>query len=346
MCTRCRGAYIAAAILVAAHAATVITVDDSDPDIQHRGTWTHNPWGRQDVNHWSTVTFTNASGSTATYTFQGEWEGVEPCDRTLTDLHTTTTYTAGTAIAVFGAFEMSGTYNVHSSYSVDSGPATDFVPADTFVQYEYGQKFFQSDTLSDEEHTLVITNLGEEFWFDYLEVMQQQQQQPTTTSSQATTPQQAPTPSASTIQATSSATDQAMTGSIGQPETAQSLSGLSPQTQSVHSFSNTNDITLTSTDAVATPPPYPSNTSHPQTPTFPSGGATSTSTATCTDSSKLPAGAIAGLAIASFVVLVLVAWVGHRYGRRKRARSRNDLTPYGVSNNASDPIFNKDSLHE
>ena len=156
MCTRCRGAYIAATILVAAHAVAVITADDSDPGIQYRGTWTHNPWGRQDVNHWSTVTFTNASGSTATYTFQGDWEGVEPCDTTLTDLHITTN-TARTAIAAFGAFEMSGTFNVHSSYSVGGGPSTDF------VQYEYGQKFFQSDTLPDEEHTLVITNLGEEF---------------------------------------------------------------------------------------------------------------------------------------------------------------------------------------
>ena len=176
----------------------------------------------------------------------------------------------------------------------------------------------------------------------------QQQQQPTTTSSQSTTPQQAPTPSASTTQATSSATGQAMTGSIGQPETAQSLSGLSFQIQSAHSFSNTNDITLTSTDAMATPPPYPSSTSHPQTPTLPSGGATSTSAATRTDSPKLPEGAIAGLAIASFVILGLVAWVGHRYGRRKRARRRNDLTyaPYGVSNNALDPVFKKDSLRK
>ena len=60
----------------------------------------------------------------------------------------------GTAIAVFGTFEMSGTFNVHSSYSIDGGQATDFLPADTFVSYQYNQKFFQSDTLSNEEHTL------------------------------------------------------------------------------------------------------------------------------------------------------------------------------------------------
>ena len=73
---------------------------------------------------------------------------------------------------MFGAFETL-TFDVHSSYGVDDGPATDFVPADTFVSFKYGQKFFQSETLSDnDEHALVITNLGEESWLDYLAVTQ------------------------------------------------------------------------------------------------------------------------------------------------------------------------------
>ncbi|PIL28497.1 hypothetical protein GSI_08535 [Ganoderma sinense ZZ0214-1] len=162
MRARRRGACVLGTLLVTARAmATTVTVDDGDPGIEYRGAWTHNPWGNQSVNYGSSVTFTNTSGSTATYRFQG------------------------TAIAVFGAFEMSGTYNVHSSYSIDDGTATDFIPADTFVVFQYNQKFFQSGTLSNDEHTLVITNLGEEFWLDYLVVTQSPPSTTTTTQSAA-----------------------------------------------------------------------------------------------------------------------------------------------------------------
>ena len=91
---------------------------------------------------------------------------------------------------------MSGTFNVHSSYSIDGGTATDFIPANTFVSFQYNQKFFQSDTLSNDEHTLLITNLGEEFWLDYLVVTQSPPSTTTTTHSIA--PQ--------TVQSTSSST--------------------------------------------------------------------------------------------------------------------------------------------
>lgn len=70
-------------------------------------------------------------------------------------------------MSAFGAFETTGTFNVRFSYSVDGGPTTYFAPADTFGSFEYSQRFFQSETFSgSEEHTLVITNLGEEFWLD------------------------------------------------------------------------------------------------------------------------------------------------------------------------------------
>lgn len=38
MHTRCRGAYVAAAFLVAARITPVVMVDDSDPGIEYRGT--------------------------------------------------------------------------------------------------------------------------------------------------------------------------------------------------------------------------------------------------------------------------------------------------------------------
>ena len=69
---RCCKMYTASILLVTARAGPTITVDDGDPSIEYHGAWTHNPWGNQSVNYGSSVTFTNASGSTATYKFQGE----------------------------------------------------------------------------------------------------------------------------------------------------------------------------------------------------------------------------------------------------------------------------------
>ena len=67
--------FTAAILLVTARAIPTITVDDGDPSIEYHGAWTHNPWGNQSVNYESSVTFTNASGSTATYKSQGESGG-------------------------------------------------------------------------------------------------------------------------------------------------------------------------------------------------------------------------------------------------------------------------------
>ena len=57
----------------AAAATTTFMVDDSDPSIEYHGSWVHSPIeDPKDLNYGATVTFTNATGSTATYGFRGE----------------------------------------------------------------------------------------------------------------------------------------------------------------------------------------------------------------------------------------------------------------------------------
>ena len=64
---------VAAAYLVVARATQTIMVDDGDPGIEYRGAWVHNPIeDPKDFNYGGSVTFTNATGSTATYRFAGK----------------------------------------------------------------------------------------------------------------------------------------------------------------------------------------------------------------------------------------------------------------------------------
>ncbi|TBU41625.1 hypothetical protein BD309DRAFT_964879 [Dichomitus squalens] len=49
-----------------------IYVDDSDPGIQYHGSWIHSPISDpENFNYAGSVTFSNTSGDTATYTFTG-----------------------------------------------------------------------------------------------------------------------------------------------------------------------------------------------------------------------------------------------------------------------------------
>ncbi len=75
MRSQCLEACIGAIFLVAARATSTIMVDDSDPGIEYRGAWVHNPIDDpKDLNYAASMTFTNVSGSFATYKFRGELE--------------------------------------------------------------------------------------------------------------------------------------------------------------------------------------------------------------------------------------------------------------------------------
>ncbi|KAI0708511.1 hypothetical protein C8Q76DRAFT_119930 [Earliella scabrosa] len=55
-----------------------------------------------------------------------------------------------------------------SQYSIDGSNTTTFTPLSTVSQPGYRQLFFLSQFFSPEKHTLTITNLGENFYLDYI----------------------------------------------------------------------------------------------------------------------------------------------------------------------------------
>lgn len=75
----------------------------------------------------------------------------------------------GTQIKVFATRRPEGTYLTNVSFSIDDGPpgfwtSTDFVPA-----ISYQNLVYTSPTLSPTQHRITITNLGQIFWFDFVQ---------------------------------------------------------------------------------------------------------------------------------------------------------------------------------
>ncbi|KAM5545308.1 hypothetical protein V8D89_000921 [Ganoderma adspersum] len=313
MRTPYRGRYAAVIILLAARATSGQRVGNDDPGIEYRGLWVHNTFSDDDSRPEALVG-TNVSGSTATYSFRG------------------------TGISVFGAFPVAGTFNIRSTYSIDGGTPKDLLPADTITTPTFHQKFFEVDTLSDDEHTLVITNAGQDYWLDYLAVTTTQSApspttttgstthatSSTTTTAKSTTLQTTKTPSPSTAQPIPPITDSASTSAAAGRQTTATQSVPGSPSQDTHSFSNAANATLTSTDAVAAAPSAHANSTRPSqaSSALTSGTASPTSTPARGHSTKFPAGAIAGLAVAGCLAFIVVALVGYRWGRRKQGRSR------------------------
>ncbi|PIL28496.1 hypothetical protein GSI_08534 [Ganoderma sinense ZZ0214-1] len=306
----CQAGHAASRTLIAARTTSGQRVGNNDPGIQYSGAWVRKSFS--DDPTLEALIGTNVSGSTASYNFKG------------------------TGISVYGAFPLVGTFSLHSSYSIDKGKATVYLPPDTIKSPTFHQPFFQSDTLPNEEHTLVITNAGEEYWLLYLYVTQSASSSSTTTAGPTTTPKAEPTSSNTTLP---SPTNTATTSSTAQLQTSQSIfsdplslnahsqSISSSLSQGTHSSSTAENTALTSTDATVAPsqPTSQSQTSALTSATSP------TSTPPRAHSTKIPAGAIAGFAVASFLALVVVGLIGYIWRRRKesRTRRRDSLPPHG-----------------
>ncbi|KAM5545325.1 hypothetical protein V8D89_000938 [Ganoderma adspersum] len=271
MPTQCRGAGFVAMLLLAAHATQTVMVDDGDPGIEYRGPWVHNPIADpKDLNYGGSVTLTNATGSTATYRF------------------------SGTVIAVFGAFEVAGTFAMHSTYSIDGGPAVDFLPASTIVTPSYRQKFFQSDTLSDGEHTRITVD-------DYVRHIDHY-------------PESADDP----FKHDTNLSTWSRPSHCG-------FHFFQPSGHILH----TNNVTLTSTDAVVLSPSPTGIISQSQTSALVSTIPPSISAPAHVHSATISAGVIAGFAAAGLLVVILVGTVGWKCCRhRRKPAKRDDLAPY------------------
>ena len=116
---------------------------------------------------------------------------------------------SGVQVAVYGTRGPPGNYTTKSAYSVDGGPPTMFTAPDELDAPEYKVQFYISERLSSSQHTLVLTNYGNWYYLDYIQVTVPDEisssspppsSAPSSPSSQMSSPQTsspAPTPSGS-----------------------------------------------------------------------------------------------------------------------------------------------------
>ncbi|KAJ3505742.1 hypothetical protein NMY22_g17474 [Coprinellus aureogranulatus] len=112
----------------------LLALDDRDATIVYSTGWGQ-AGSANEFN--STTTFTNTVGATAKVTFYG------------------------TKITVFGTIAGSLVRKPTSTYQIDSGTTTTF-EGDPGLTTKFNQAFFESPTLPAGEHTLTITNTGDD----------------------------------------------------------------------------------------------------------------------------------------------------------------------------------------
>ena len=142
----------------------------------------------------------------------------------------------GTSVAVYGTI---GTDTPSSTYLLDDSTPSVFV-ADKYKSPMYQQLFFHSPTLTDAEHTLLVTNLGSgELWIDYILYTQSSPPQHASSSTSSslppsTTPSLRSTPTSRTISLTTSQTSDLGTPTPSPPTSSEtnSSTGLPDQVNS------------------------------------------------------------------------------------------------------------------
>ncbi|OSD04186.1 hypothetical protein PYCCODRAFT_130373 [Trametes coccinea BRFM310] len=119
-------------------------IDNSDPHILYEGSWTQVIGSAADYR--STLAFSNESQATATFQF------------------------TGTSVAVYGAIKPVGTWHMASTYLLDALPSGAYEPPSVVPSEQHHVLFYASGQLANGPHTLVIENMGEQFWLDYIVV--------------------------------------------------------------------------------------------------------------------------------------------------------------------------------
>ncbi|OCH93248.1 hypothetical protein OBBRIDRAFT_802010 [Obba rivulosa] len=129
----------------------VLIVDDTDPRIVYTG-----PWAR-------------ISNHTAANNTQGFNNTLTLCKNATGDCQASFSF-VGTQIAVYGARGPPGVWLENSTYSVDNGPVSAWVRDDNIPAIDYNVSFYSSAALQDATHSLQVTNHGEWFFLDRLQV--------------------------------------------------------------------------------------------------------------------------------------------------------------------------------
>lgn len=196
-----------------------------------------------------------------------------------------------------------------STYSVDGSAPETFRVAEVPQEALYRQRFYQSPTLEDKEHVLIVTSTvsESEFWLDYLQLSH-------------TIP---PVPSTNTL--VSSITSSGPSSTVTTPI-------IHPQSSSFMPTTNTSIISISTFGQSSMTP-----TIHPQ-PSTTEDGESLSSTSSNTKSARINKGLIAGATVGGIVIIVLVTiiiWaIFRRKGRRSSSLNMNSAQPFVHSNRA------------
>ncbi|KAI0363790.1 hypothetical protein BV20DRAFT_88192 [Pilatotrama ljubarskyi] len=219
-------------------ATTNLTIDNVDPRIQYQGSWQMVATSDVGVNadFGGTLSTTNQNSSTATIEF------------------------TGTSIAVYGSLRPVGTWNIHSVYYLDDIPVPATYEPNPVVEGEMHQmRFYWSGPIGDGAHKLVIENMGQQLWLDYVAIEVSDDSGYSATSTIPASTSQSPVNL--TVSPTSSSTSQQTTSSTAL-STSHSFNWPSPPTSwPAHSSPSSSGETLlySTSPPTATLPPQTSN---------------------------------------------------------------------------------------
>ncbi|TFK84052.1 hypothetical protein K466DRAFT_589239 [Polyporus arcularius HHB13444] len=262
------------------------------------------------LNYHGSLTFTNDTTALVTFNFSGAIQ-----------------------IQVFGAFPVAGTFSMHSAYSIDGTGETQYEPPGVIGHPAYHQQFFNSNTLSTGTHKLVISNLGQAYYLDYIQLILPAAPSSTPTHGPvASEPPQSAAPASPgtipTTQPAASSTVVFITQGLTITTTQTTQDATSPT--SVHSTSvgsipaSSPPVSpITSTDARGSTSPPASTTQEGPTPVTPTG------TSFRSEAVALPPADYVAIAVGGFVAVVAIVFGVWFLCRRRRRRSMaNAVNPF------------------
>ena len=306
--------------------ADALRIDDFDHMVTYDGAWTDGANIPDDVSkNWdSTLHYSNISGATATLKFTGELSNL------LRPLETAAHRPLGTSIAVYGSLHPPGRYNMQSLYSIDGQPPFTFIPKRDVQTAIHQSLFYSSPQFPYGEHTLVVTNLGEQLFLDFFDIQDETHPTLSSTTPAASTTTTPTPPSTSafgggqtvTVTATASAqpgaTNALATSDIHKTSTYSQYPDTMNTSDSSH-FATPTALRSSSATQPTTEDADPSNsTSTSSHPTLtPIGAAQSSNRGV---PKRLSKGAIAGIAMGSVIIIAVLSAGLWWYKRSRQPR--------------------------
>ncbi len=231
---------------------------------------------------------------------------------------------------------------MHSAYSIDGTLETQFQPPGLVDKPMYHQQFFNSNTLSTDTHKLVIANLGQAYYLDYVQLIipaapsstpthvpvTSQPPQSASPASPATVPTTQPAASSTVLVITQgpTTTTTQTTQDTASPTSVHpsSVGGIPSSSPTVSPITSTDGRGSTSDSASTDGPTLSSTTQDGPTP------ATSTGTSLRSEAVTLPPADYVAIAVGGFVaVVVVVVCVWFLRCRRRRRSRENTVNPFG-----------------